>query len=247
MRVAQASTHLLVIIVCWIASSEHLFAQRERVPSRPSGIALAKRAQLLTDEGDHQKPRDRIFVQFSAGPAAISPTGAFYDGLDSNVGIAFNVRLYQSKSDGETKGFFGGISYQRAVFKYGEMYSFAFQQTQLTGAVHTSVWALEAGRAYPTDKNGSHLYVIAGLASLQHQGDSPASNGSALGYEAGTRLGLRIKGGFAVCLSRNFGVDFGMGFDVMRTRVTYTDLNNYSEIKNDGVLLAAAMGLLYRL
>jgi hypothetical protein len=188
-----------------------------------------------------------VYVQFSAGPAAFSPSGAFYDGLDSNLGFACNLRLYQANAEGETKGFFAGISYQQAALKYEQIYSFDFYQPQISGSVHASVWSLEAGRAHPTDKNGSHLYIIAGLTSLNHRGDSPSNNGSVLRYREGTRLGLRVKGGLAVFLSRHLGLDFGMGFDVMQTRIIYTDLNNYSETKNAGVLLTAGMGLSYRL
>lgn len=238
---------LLVMFACSLGMSHRLFAQQENFRSSQNISARRQVAPVHSDKRYYHKSQRRVYVQFSAGPAAFSPSGAFYDGLDSNVGVAFSARLYQTNAEGGTQGFFGGISYQRAALKYSEIYGFNIYQPQLAGSVGASVLALEAGRAHPIDKNGSHLYVIAGLASLTHKGDSPSSDGSVLRYQEGSRLGLRVKAGFAVFLSRNLGLDLGLGFDVMQTRVTYTDLNNYSETKNAGVLMTAGMGLSYRL
>lgn len=240
------TTRLLLVLACWLVASNRLSAQPVSFQSR-SVSASSNAGAHHPDERYYQKSQRRLYVQFSAGPTAFSPSGTFYDGLDSNVGISVSARLYQTNAEGGTEGFFGGVSYQHVALKYGRNYGFDIYQAQRAGSVGASVFAFEAGRAYPMDKNGSHLYVIAGLASLTHKGRSPSRDGSVLRYEEGSRPGLRVKAGFAAFLSRNFWIDFNLGFDVMQTRVTYTDLNNYSETKYAGVLMAGVLGLSYRL
>lgn len=253
MKTAKELARLLIIPACWLAMTDHLLAQHEIAPRLSlSAIRCDERAdqrlQKASSDGRfYQNSKGRAYVQFSAGPAMVSPSGPFYEGLSSHVGFQIGVRLYETNNNGQAQGFCGGMSFYRARLDQRTDSSYPYQPVLVAGSVLASAFALEGGRVIPADNKGSYLYLMMGLAALRHKGSVSEVDASILGYQAGSRFAIRLKGGFALALSNHLGLDFGFDLDVMPTRVTYTDLGNYTETKISGYLTSAGAGLVYRL
>jgi hypothetical protein len=195
------------------------------------------------------KPKSGWHVLLSAGPTMISPDGPFYESLNPAAGVNFGFRAFHIDDDGVPKGVTVGFSYHVVKFDYDVTTSVGFGYIPLSqsGSVRVSALTLEAGRIFPIGAKGTHFYLVMGLASLEHKGRPPVTDDSFLGYEEGSRFGVKADCGIAAHLTSRLGVDFSFGFYTMITEVTYTDLGNYTETKFPGTLLKMGAGLFFLL
>lgn len=173
----------------------------------------------------------------TGGPVLVFPTGTFYEDFQSSIGWQIGFRLIQTDAAGRTKGYMFAFSYQAQTLDY--------EPASEPQSIRVSEGLAELGRAYPIAANGSHFYSLLGLGRLSNKGEVNTNSYSALQYQEGSGWVLRLKVGIVANLWRHVGFDVSLGGDLIRIKVTYPQLGNYSETREAGQLWAFGLGMLY--
>lgn len=218
-------------------------------------IELLVLVSTLTHLATAQSPDATWRVNLNTDGRWYVPAERFYRDFKAGLGYGLAIRLHEVGRFNRTEGLFLGFSYQRGSLKYENTSSVFVPSGNYgydliivnRGSITCSQIALELGRAFPFDSKGSHGYLLLGIVSINNEGGAPSSSGSLLGYQSGSQVGIRLKVGIGVLIVGKFGLSTDVGVDAMRARITYTYLNNYSELKHYGVLLQFGFGIFYQL